>query len=642
MYRFREGNVQSDEKERHDDIELKIVDVVSLCDPYFAASMWEDISQGAGSRTMSPITSLASSNSHSGGTHGQQHVISALQSQFQTGPMVVTKSPQISNSNHMNPQSNAQVKSKTDLKICTTYKCEKCNVHAPVLASMVEHLRISHKDIEKLFLCPYCRQYEGATEPDVHRHIKQFHQQNKPQNRPPVALSSAAKKQLRTIQVPAGDANKVGDKYVIETDIYKCLKCNGHMPSLDFIYNHIEKQHNEFFVNVCPYCKVFKSKDEEVVFNHIRQVHQRRTEDITLSVAIEENLFTRVQCLVKTKPTLPQKSGVQVTSASSDSSSTMARNIVPVSQMTHVSQMTPPQAVNSLESPGLAQTVNQHQVFIPVEIQARPPRMPFPTGQLVTQSPTQLAQQPPSKSSMQKSRPQHSNRSHAISSGIEHSLAKNRRMSLSHGNDAPPPLLRAPPPLLRFENSPPFVQGVLPQSIPQQRSSTSAGSAGSPHAQSDILQHLQSSGKAISPPLQHDAESTSQGRPVLRVPSVRTSMASSPLTRTPPPRFQVGPNQPRMRYPIGHTQMGGTRQQGPTGPMYRFDTPLRPFIPRSSTLRAPEGVDATNNANVTSIDRRVFKCPYCTQVVPLNMSDVAPHIEKFHPGHTIVFSKITD
>ena len=206
----------------------------------------------------------------------------------------------VQNQNTQKPL-NTPAKNTNELKFATTYKCEKCCVHAPVLSAMVEHLRVSHTEISKLFLCPYCRKYEGATEPDIHKHIKLFHKPTD-QKSPPVALSGPAKKHLRTIQVPvSADAKKIGQKYSVEKDIYKCLKCHKHMPSLDFIYDHLEKTHNEVFVYICPYCKKFKDKKEEVVFNHIKIDHNKSPDDIMLSLAIEENLFTRIQSLVKDK-----------------------------------------------------------------------------------------------------------------------------------------------------------------------------------------------------------------------------------------------------------------------------------------------------------------------------------------------------
>jgi hypothetical protein len=35
--------------------------------------------------------------------------------------------------------------------------------------------------------------------------------------------------------------------------------------------------------------------------DHIKTVHNKNTDDIILSLAIEENLFTKVQCLIKDK-----------------------------------------------------------------------------------------------------------------------------------------------------------------------------------------------------------------------------------------------------------------------------------------------------------------------------------------------------
>lgn len=49
------------------------------------------------------------------------------------------------------------LRKKSDGKMCMIYKCEKCNVYVLVLVIMVEYLCFSYKDIEKFFLCLYCR-----------------------------------------------------------------------------------------------------------------------------------------------------------------------------------------------------------------------------------------------------------------------------------------------------------------------------------------------------------------------------------------------------------------------------------------------------------------------------------------------------
>ncbi|KAK3083629.1 hypothetical protein FSP39_000507 [Pinctada imbricata] len=694
------------EKDAQDDIGLKIVDVVSLSDQ--VASVWNDATGQNGdgnSRTDSPFSPPSTTKTMASSAPSPADAISALRGHLQ---------PVSSSVSHgelpKQTASSSQPKGKSDLKICTTYKCEKCNVHAPVLASMVEHLRISHKDIEKLFLCPYCRQYEGATEPDIHRHIKQFHQQNMQQKSPPVALSSAAKQHLRTIQVPAGDANKVGDKYVIEKDIYKCLKCNGHMPSLDFIYTHIEKQHNEFFVNVCPYCKVFKSKDEEVVLNHIRQVHGRSTEDITLSVAIEENLFTRVQCLVKSKPAPPKPTTQSVVASESFTSThqNVARMPHPVATVTS----------NILPRP----QYQQHPVFIrpniPMRQQSQIPQMTFPSNVIPQSSVPFSIPAPLSKSSLRKSRPQHRDKVMTLPPGMDPNSIEMRRFQLSPRNESagiPPPLLRAPPPLIRFQNS----HLLAPSHVVQARpSSAESFPLSSSYSRPERMQTVHSSGRTLSPQVSTHSEGgevTGSGRPVLKVPSVRSPMlSSSPPSRPPPPpydvaklqktgettrgspldlsralakqtelisgqsigegeqddmppdafqifnirpgsqpspeeaamynQFQVRPNRPdpqRQRYPMSPHQICSPRHGAPQGMMYPgYDNPLRPFTPRSNTLRSPPIRPGSADSTVSTIDRRVFKCPYCTQVVPLNMGEVAPHIEKYHPGHSIVFSKL--
>lgn len=185
-------------------------------------------------------------------------------------------------------------------KIANTFKCDKCNVHAPHLAAMVAHLRNSHKDIPKLFQCPFCKWLEAESEAKIHQHIKLNHPSDNPN--PPVALSEPAKQNLKTLSVHLPEKYKLSENNMLEQDIIQCLKCKVHMPSMETFYDHLEQNHSEVFVYVCPYCKEFKSPTEAGVSVHILHVHRKSAADVNISIAIDGNHFTRVTCLVKDKP----------------------------------------------------------------------------------------------------------------------------------------------------------------------------------------------------------------------------------------------------------------------------------------------------------------------------------------------------
>ncbi|XP_041347681.1 uncharacterized protein LOC121367522 [Gigantopelta aegis] len=187
-------------------------------------------------------------------------------------------------------------------RLTCTYKCQKCNIHSPYLSAMVEHLKNHHTDIE-LFTCPYCKGSRGkrpqfSSELNVHEHVKMVHPTNFAKNE--VSLSDAAKEFVQVIAIPSGaECSKVGNTFVIEKDIYMCLRCQAHMPSLDYTFSHLEREHTEVFVYVCPYCKVFKDKTDDVVFKHISVVHNQNVIDESLPLAIEDNLFLRVPSISK-------------------------------------------------------------------------------------------------------------------------------------------------------------------------------------------------------------------------------------------------------------------------------------------------------------------------------------------------------
>lgn len=572
------------------------------------------------------------------------------------------------------PSSQSSVaRKKNDGKTCTTYKCEKCNVHAPVLATMVEHLRLSHKDIEKLFLCPYCRQYEGATEPDIHRHIKQFHNQTMQQKSPPVALSSAAKQHLRTIQVALGDGHTSTEKVVMEKDIYKCLKCNGHMPSLDFIYSHLEKQHNEFFVNACPECKRFRHKDEQVVFQHIRDVHGKSTENVTLSVAIEENLFTRVQCLTKGK-VVPSR--LQTTSVPVQSSNVSKTNSLPSD---YFQNQFPQYSVGRSNIPPVS--------FI---------RSSVPASASVVSTPQQTPF--PSKSSLRKSRPVHRDSPRLYTPRVD---ADNNQPGPVNATE-PPALMRGPPPLIRFQQTQ-FGKSLHPSlDIRSHSPQGDASVRGTSFAMTDRLQRLHSPNSSrMGSPLPPAASSPPiTSRPVLKIPNVRHSLSST--ISSPPPPYSVAVNarghtanvldlsrqiaNPGIRSTSKTTPEGedvspdafqifnirpGTPQSDPNINKYnQFQVrptsalnprmlvgmqssprmqalnqqlqtvkgiiPQRQFLPRQG-FASPNVVVGDNNL---PIEGRIFKCPYCPQIIPLLISEVAGHIEQKHPGSSIVFHRI--
>ncbi|XP_062568738.1 uncharacterized protein LOC134230886 isoform X2 [Saccostrea cucullata] len=686
--RYRDGTNQ----EESNDMGLKIVDVVSLRDQ--AGIDWSDTPSSLPQSPFGNVQySQVQNQEHQSLSQSNVSIVSALTSPRQYPNLYSSTIPPraVPTANLGVPQRKVPpspyppaTKKKNDGKTCTTYKCEKCNVHAPVLATMVEHLRLSHRDIEKLFLCPYCRQYEGATEPDIHRHIKQFHHQNMQQKSPPVALSSAAKQHLRTIQVALGDSHSSTDKVVMEKDIYKCLKCNGHMPSLDFIYSHLEKQHNEFFVNACPECKRFRHKDEQVVFQHIRDVHGKSTENVTLSVAIEENLFTRVQCLTKGKVTPSTKSQSGATNVSLQGH-TVSRMSTSVPQ----------------ERANLSSQISQNLLgrpVIPIASQVRPS---FPAPQSMA---SPLLQQPPqflSKSSLRKSRPMHRDATRSFPPRSDADFPGSLMPGAGNVND-PPPLMRGPPPLIKFQQTQ-FGKSInSPQEVLSSQSDPAV--RGTSFGMTDRLQRLHSpnSSRMNSPvPSAGDATLTPiVSRPVLKVPNVRPTLSSPPTTQPPPysvaivsrgnagsvldlsrqmsspparlvhkPNleaedvspdafqiFNIRPGTPQNDPNLNNYNQFQVRPSSAPNPRMLLGMQSSPRVQAlTQQMQTAKGIPqqrhylprqrfASPNAVVSDknmpIEGRIYKCPYCPQIIPLSIAEVPRHIEQKHPGCSIVFHRI--
>ena len=324
-------------------------------------------------------------------------------------------------------------------KTGTTYKCETCQVHAPVLAALVAHLKSSHTNIPKLFQCPYCRDMEGETEALIHQHIRRCHPTDNPN--PPVALSEPAKRNLKTLTV---ELPEKAENTIVERDIYMCLRCKKHFPSLEMTYNHLELEHREVFVYVCPFCKVFKAKEEFIVNTHVLNFHQRSIEDINISLAIDGTQFVRVCSLIKDKG---MRTGTKTTPSPSQAVRPQVepraspKQPVPSLTIPFNQNMAPlNQALAQLNTalrqtiPQIPQNVNPQQAppVRPVQLQGAKKRkatLSESIAQLTLQRQLQQAQEDATKLQT----------THANQPGARPSMQQ------------PPPLLRGPPPLIRYD-----------------------------------------------------------------------------------------------------------------------------------------------------------------------------------------------
>lgn len=361
----------------------------------------------------------------------------------------------------------ASVKPRTQVqsgKIGSSFKCEKCNVHAPMLAAMVAHLRNSHKEIPRLFQCPYCKDMEAETEAMIHQHIKKHHPTNNPN--PPVALSEPAKRNLKTLSVRLPDGLKLGEGNSIEKDIYMCLKCKEHMPSLETIYEHLEHEHTEVFAYVCPVCKVFKSKTEDLVNNHIVTHHGRSPVEVNVSLAIDGNHFVRIQCLIKDKGKSGQKSVPSVTHKTQISpvSNVMHPNksaiqvhgqaAANVFQLQPITQAVLPQeATLPSQSVTSSQPVNasHQQTILSVTTQPEVSKPAAPPVQKKKKSLLESIQKIKDQKLEQQGLQPQKNGASATQIVPSHPSQLSSGKSVSGAGGVPPPLMRAPPPLIRYD-----------------------------------------------------------------------------------------------------------------------------------------------------------------------------------------------
>ncbi|ESO88526.1 hypothetical protein LOTGIDRAFT_239613 [Lottia gigantea] len=186
-------------------------------------------------------------------------------------------------------------------RLTCTYKCKTCSVHAPFLSVIVEHLMQHHQSI-CVFTCPYCKISEGKkpdfkTEAQARDHIAKHHPSYFAKK--DTSLSDSAKEIVQVVAIPSSSDFQRGKTSNIERDIYMCQKCSTHMPSLSYMYSHIENEHDDVFLHVCPECKKYKHKSEDVVFKHVMDVHLKDPSTVDLSLAMEDNLFTRIFSISK-------------------------------------------------------------------------------------------------------------------------------------------------------------------------------------------------------------------------------------------------------------------------------------------------------------------------------------------------------
>ena len=654
------------------------------------------------------------------------------------------------------------VSSEKKTKVGTTYKCEACHVHAPVLAALVAHLKNSHTNIPKLFQCPYCRDMEGETEAMIHQHIRKFHPTDNPN--PPVALSEPAKRNLKTITIPLPDK---AESTTIERDIYMCLRCKKHLPSLELIYNHLELVHREVFVYVCPFCKIFKAKEESIVNTHVVTVHQRNIEDVSISLAIDGTEFLRVTSLMKDK-------GQKVT----------AKPITPRQQKPH----TDLNQITKAPAPNL--TIPFHQNMAPISQAIRPSQPSVQQSVFPQQVPNVRPPGPPlqgakkRKATLSESIAQltmQRQRQQAQEDAIKMQSNNEANQSNLNSSQQPPPLLRGPPPLIRYDQlskvpaSLLAAQQLLQSGKPNNRV---VGQQGVPNISSSVIGQLtisaaqrlqalnnpQSNSNLVQStpkPIQSSLFDTSdqnaflpvnrrQQGPVLNIPQIprpanrppsqqsaqqpgqtvtatggtpldlsRSNKSTpepspvpqpsqSPVTDnksddTNPEAFKIFNLQPAA--PIQQTQANVTphlvRPNTTSTLAYRPTTPhvanvplnavvgnvnmvpislsnisiqqiqnipqfvrmsypqaLQPIVaplsiaqviptpqPVISTASTPQSSaepaqQSKDGQAMMNLSLPMFKCPYCPNVVQLNLAEVQPHIEKSHPGSSIVFMQI--
>ncbi|XP_052219792.1 uncharacterized protein LOC127837052 isoform X2 [Dreissena polymorpha] len=417
-----DGTVQSDLAIHEDDdddesgsLKLKIVNVVSLKDEM----MSDDLSSlappfdkppppypASNSTIRQPSTSVelripgysSSTNisvANPNITNISQETYSRFLVQFQGMPVFQQQSVQLAVPQRPQHKLIAPAKPpSTGGKVTNTFKCEKCNVHAPLLPPLVSHLRNIHKDIPRLFQCPYCKDLEAETENKIIDHIRERHPTDNPN--PPVALSEPAKRNLATVTVLLPDKFKLSENNLLERDIFLCLICKIYMPSIETISDHLEEKHPEVFLFLCPHCKEFKSKTEQSVLVHILHVHRKSTADASIPRAIEGTQFTRVACIVKEKNKRGHNNQQKTHHNTSPSNPSQVPVCSPSSLLTVSSFLQTPSSLltvsSSLQTPSSLLTVSSslqtHIVSQPILSMSAP----LQTTQLFTAFPKAIAQ----------------------------------------------------------------------------------------------------------------------------------------------------------------------------------------------------------------------------------------------------------
>ncbi|KAL8591981.1 hypothetical protein ACOMHN_020459 [Nucella lapillus] len=273
-----DGSAQCEET-AEDSMGIKILSVVSLRDK---------IDQGA-DLSFSPVKSQSGSESSSSPSpSGKKSVVR------KSPPSLTPKSsPSKKKAAKPLPEVDADdVAARNERMVCT-YKCHSCSIHSPALAAIVEHLKQHHHNVP-LFSCPYCkaRKEPFFTEESVHTHVSDQHPSNYAKNE--VSLSEIAKSFVQVLALPSGSRVK---RSLIEEDIYMCLRCESHIPDLDYALRHLKYEHPGLLKYACPICGTYSNSSQGVVKKHMQDAHGQASDSVQLALAMEGVYLTKVVCI---------------------------------------------------------------------------------------------------------------------------------------------------------------------------------------------------------------------------------------------------------------------------------------------------------------------------------------------------------
>lgn len=150
------------------------------------------------------------------------------------------------------------------------YMCKKCGCEAKFLSQMQDHIINSHSAF-CMYTCAYCT-FKGEKEADIYKHINAAHSEYDAG----VPLSFFLDPVYITkyiANIEKNQQNRYKEKLVGKLSHYKCRECSQEYPDGISLYMHCFRVHDQKLIYHCPYCTEFCSETSDPMRDHVTGIH---------------------------------------------------------------------------------------------------------------------------------------------------------------------------------------------------------------------------------------------------------------------------------------------------------------------------------------------------------------------------------